>query len=90
MGIPVDKSAFMFGDNQSLLAYTTIPGSTIKKKIHIISYHFIHEGSARDEWLTVYINTTKHISDLLTKPLPSGEKHWYFISKVLHWLKPKR
>ena len=86
MGIPVDEPAFVFGDNKSVLANTTNPGSTIKKKCHSIAYHFIREGCSRDEWRTAYINTAQNIADLLTKPLPSGEKRWYFVSKILHWL----
>ena len=86
MGIPVDEPAFVFGDNQSVLANTTKPGSTIKKKCHSIAYHFIREGCSRDEWRTAYINTAENIADLLTKPLPSGEKRWYFVSKILHWI----
>jgi hypothetical protein len=31
MGITVDEPAFVFGDNQSVLANTTAPGSTLKK-----------------------------------------------------------
>ena len=34
MGIPVDEPSFVFGDNQSLLANTANPGSTINKKYH--------------------------------------------------------
>ena len=86
MGIPVDEPAFVFGDNQSVLANTTNPGSTIKKKCHSIAYHFVREGCSRDEWRTAYIKTAENIADLLTKPLPSGEKRWYFVSKILHWL----
>ncbi len=50
MGITVDEPAFVFGDNQSVLANTTSPGSTLKKKSNAIEYHFVREGCARDEW----------------------------------------
>ena len=57
MGIPVDEPAFIFGDNQSVLANTTMPESTLKKKTQSVAYHFLRERSARDEWRTAYINT---------------------------------
>jgi hypothetical protein len=57
MGITVDKPAYVFGDNQSVLANTTAPGSTLKKKSSAIAYHFVREGCACDEWQTAYINT---------------------------------
>ena len=72
MGIPVDEPSFMFGDNQSVLANTANPGSTIKKKYQSICFHFICEGCARDEWRTAYVKTCENIADLLTKSLPNG------------------
>ena len=86
MGIPCDEPTFVYGDNKSVLANTTMPASTIKKKMNSLSYHFIREGCARDEWRTAYINTHLNLADLLTKPLPSGEKRSGFVRKFLYWL----
>ena len=88
MGIPVDEPAFIFGDNQSVLANTTMAESTMKKKTQSIAHHFVQEGSARDEWRTVYINTHENVANMLTKPLPSGEKRWKFVRMLLHHLAP--
>ena len=74
MGIRVDEPAFAFGDNQSVLANTSNPTSTLKKKSNAIAYHYIREGCAKDMWRTVYVNTHENVVDLFTKPLPSGEK----------------
>jgi hypothetical protein len=84
MGIPCELPAYIKGDNQSVLANTSIPDSTLKKKSQSIAYHLIREGSARDEWRTTYVNTHDNESDLLTKVLPSGEKRRGFVRKVLH------
>jgi len=67
----VDEPAYIYGDNQSVLANTSRPESTLKKKSNSICYHFVREGCARDEWRTSYVNTHDNVSDLLTKPLPS-------------------
>ncbi len=84
MGITVDEPAFVFGDNQSVLANTTAPGSTLKKKPNAIAYHFVREGCARDEeWRTTYINTDENLADLLTKPL-AGPKQTKFVRMLLH------
>jgi hypothetical protein len=83
-GITVDEPAFVFGDNQSVLANTSAPASTLKKKSNAIAYHFFREGCARDEWRTAYINTHENVADLFTKPLPSGEKQTKFICMILH------
>ena len=61
---------FIFGDNQSVLANTTIPDSTLKKKSQSIDYHFVRVGAARDVWRTDYVNTNLNPDDLLTNPLP--------------------
>ena len=67
-------NSFIFGDNQSVLANTTIPDSTLKNKSQSIAYHFVREDTARDEWSTAYVNTHLNPADILTKPLPSGDK----------------
>ena len=84
----MDEPAFIFGDNQSVLANTTIPESTLNKKTQSIACHFVREGSARDKWRTAYINTHDNVADMLTNPLPSGEKRWKFVRILLHNLVP--
>jgi hypothetical protein len=67
-----------------VLANTTIPDSTLRKKSQSIAYHFVREGSARDEWRTSYVNTNENESDILTKVLPFGEKRKKFVRNLLH------
>ena len=84
MSIPVIGPAYIRGDNESVLANTFIPDSTLKKKSQSIAYHLIREGCARDEWRTSYIESSRNISDLLTKLLPNGEKRKRFVQSILH------
>ena len=92
MGTTVDELAYIFGDNQSVLANTTAPGSTSKKKSNAIAYHFIWEGCAQDKWRMTYINTDENVADLLTKPL-AGPKGTRFVRMLLHhytwWIKKR-
>ena len=46
MGIPCEGPAYIAGDNQSVLANTTVPDSTLKKKSQSICYYFVREGAA--------------------------------------------
>ena len=85
-GIQCQEPTFMYGDNQSVLANTTAPDSTLKKKSNSIAYHFVREGCARDEWRTTYMNTSDNPADLMTKPLPSGEKRNRFVRMLLWWI----
>ena len=84
MGISVEEPMCIYGYNQSVLANTTVPDSTLKKKSQSIAYHFVHEGVARDEWRTSYVNTHDNEADLLTEQLPHGEKRKGFGSNLLH------
>ena len=82
-GIPVDKPAFIYRDNQLVLINASEPESTLKKNSHSVAYHFVLEGWAADECRTTYIHTLLNVSDLMTKPL-SGEKRWRFFRMLLH------
>ena len=84
MGIPVEGPTYIYGDNQSALANTTITDSTLKKKSQSIAYHYVREGVARDEWRTSYVNTHDNEADLLTKQLPHGVKRKGFVCNLLH------
>ena len=66
MGIPVEEPTCIYHDNQSVLANTTIPDSTVMKKSQSIAYHFVHEGAARDECRTSYVNTHENEAGSLT------------------------
>ena len=82
-GIPVDKPAFIYGDNQSVLINVSAPESTPKKKSQSMAYNFVCEGCTADEWGTTHIHTLLNVSDLMTKPL-SGDKSWRFFRMLLH------
>ena len=84
MGIQCDCPVFIYGDNQSVLANTTMPQMMLKNKSNSIAYHFVREGTARDEWRATYINTNDNRSDLLTKTLPHGKKRTKFCKMLLH------
>ena len=86
MGIACEGPAYVYGDNQSVLSNTTMPHSVLKKKSNSIAYHFVREGTAKDEWRTTYVNTSSNPADLLTKPLPAGEKRTRFVQMLLYHL----
>ena len=86
MGIPVEGPAFIFGDNKSVLANSSLPDSVLQKKSNSIAYHFVREGSAADERRIAYTPTNDNIADLLTKPLGGGAKRQKFIRMILHYV----
>ena len=50
MGLPVDLTCFIHGDNNIVLANSSQPFSVFKKKSNSIAYHFVREECAKDEW----------------------------------------
>ena len=44
IGVPIDGSALMLGDNKSIVINTTIPSSALKKKRNAIAYHHVCEA----------------------------------------------
>ena len=85
MGIPVDGPCYVYGDNKSVLTNSSQPFSVLKKKSNSIAYHFVREGSAKDEWRTTYVNTDDNCADMLTKPLV-GMKRRKFTNMLLLWV----
>ena len=77
---------YIYGDNKSVvLCNTTAPDSLLKKKSNSVAYHHCQEGVALDEWRTCYRNTDENVSDVMTKPLPAGEKHDQFCKCLFYF-----
>ena len=88
MGIPVENSSFIYGDNQSVLWNTTVPDSTLKKKSCAVAYHYVREGVSRNEWRTAYIHTKDNPSDILTKMIVSGSDRKRKVKMMLYDIFP--
>ena len=84
MGIPVQDPTYVYGDNKSVLYNSTLPESTLKKKSNSIAYHYVRDGTARDEWRLAYVNTHTNPSDIMTKAVPGGEKRLYLV-RMMMW-----
>ena len=65
MGIPVSDLCFVRGDNKSVLSNISVPSSMLKKKSNSIAYHFVREGTARDEWRFDYVKSCNNPADIL-------------------------
>jgi hypothetical protein len=72
MGIPLDGPGYMYCDNNLMVCNTTMPESTLKKKLNSIAYHCVHEAVGMGEIIITYEPTETNISDLMTKALPGG------------------
>ena len=82
MGVPINTSTILIGDNRSVQTSGSTPSSSLSKKHLAIAYHKIRESVAAGIMLFAWITSSMNIADLLTKPL-NGMKHRSLTS---YWL----
>ena len=75
LGVEIDGSILMLGDNKSVVINTTIPSSTLKKKNCAIAYHRVREAVAARIIRFCHIDSVNNVADVLTKPLPNVAFH---------------
>jgi hypothetical protein len=81
-GIPLEGSANVFCDNQSVVINASIPLSTLKKKQNAIAYHKGREAIAAGIIRVAKVDGDKNLADLLTKSLPR-DKLKFLIQRIL-------
>ena len=84
MGIPLEKSAWMLGDNSSVITSSTIPSSSLKKRHQALSYHYVRSNIAHGLLKFCYVGSKENVADTCTKFLPFGE-FWPLIQPLLFW-----
>ena len=75
LGVPIDGSVLMLGDNKSVVLNTTIPSSVLKKKHCAIAYHRTREAIAARAIRFCHVDSEVNLADLMTKPLPNPTFH---------------
>ena len=85
LGVPVEGTSALLGDNQSVITSCSLPSSNLKKKHNAIAYHRIREAVAAGVVKLFYINSKYNLADALTKALP-GNVHYNLWKSYL--LKP--
>lgn len=69
LGVKLEESSLLVGDNMSVVLNTTIPSSALKKKHQAINYHKIRESIAAGFINYGHIPSTENLADITTKPL---------------------
>jgi hypothetical protein len=75
LGVRVEKTSLMIGDNASVVVNTTLPSSQLKKKHLAISYHRVRESIASGMLDFAHIPSEENIADICTKPLSAVAYH---------------
>jgi hypothetical protein len=84
MGIPLDGPAWLFGDNSSVIASSTIPHSNLNKRHNALSYHRVREAIATGILYFIHMDGKYNPSDILTKFL-NWAKFWPLVQPMLFW-----
>ena len=82
LGVDVEESSMMVGDNMAVVLNTTLPSSTLKKKHQACNYHRVREAIAGKIIDFGHVESTKNMANILTKPL-DGPKMHYLTGKYL-------
>ena len=70
LGVKIEPSSMLVGDNMAVVLNTTIPSSVLKKKHQACNYHKIRESIAAGFIKYGHIRSEENVADLMTKPLP--------------------
>jgi hypothetical protein len=83
-GVPLEKEAWLFGDNKSVVTSSTIPHSTLSKRWNALSYHKVREAIAGG-WLRFeHLPGPQNPADIFTKSL-SWSNLKIFVEPLLFW-----
>ena len=83
MGIPIDGHAHVCNDNMSVIANSTRPKSTLKKKSNVIAYHFVHKNVANGTCKIAHDPSETNLADLLAK-IQSGTERTQLATVMLY------
>ena len=81
LGVRVEGSCILYGDNNSMILNTTTPSSMIKKKHNSIAYHRVREGVAAGIVDIVHVESVNNLADILTRPL-GPQEYYRLMAKV--------
>src|SRR5688572_14856877 len=69
LGVNLEPTSVLVGDNMTVVLNTTIPSSALKKKHQACNYHKVRESIAAGFIRYGHIKSEENMADLLTKPL---------------------
>ena len=75
LGVVLEDTSVMVGDNMAVVINTTLPSSSLKKKHQACNYHRVREAIAAEIFKFGYVESNVNLADVCTKPLGSESFH---------------
>eukprot|EP00957_Ditylum_brightwellii_P017813 1341061-Ditylum_brightwellii.AAC.1 len=82
LGAPVKGTTVLFDDNKSMTTNTSLPYSTLKKRVSANNYHQVREAVASRTASVVHCDTKYNLVDMGTKSL-NGAVHQFLIQNQM-------
>ena len=70
IGIPIEESAWMLEDNNSVITSSTIPSLALKKCHQALSYYYVRACVAHGFLKFCFLKSEQNVADIYTKFLP--------------------
>ena len=84
LGVPIQGSTFLFGDNQSVVGSSSIPHGRLHKRHVILSYHRVREAIAARIIKFLHIYGKSNPADILSKAW-GYQQIWSLLRPLLFW-----
>ena len=84
LGVPIRKTAFMFGDNESVVNSSSTPHAKLHKRHSALSFHRVREAIASKIIRYHHINSEDNPADILSKHWGYNQV-WPMLNCVLFW-----
>ena len=84
LGVPVEETSLLIGDNMSVVLNTTMASSLLKKKHLACAYHRVCKAVAGKIVHYAHVESKENVADIFTKPLPTPT-FMHLVSKYLFW-----
>jgi len=75
LGVMLEESSTLLGDNMAVVVNTSLPSSALKKKHQACNYHRVREAIAARIINFGHIDSTDNLADVCTKPLGPTTYH---------------
>ena len=84
MGVPLNNTVYMFGDNQSVVTSATKPHAKLHKRHTALFSHRVREAIASKMLNFTFIPGVSNPADILSKHW-SNNKVWLVLQPLLFW-----